>query len=310
MKKRILACLLTLCLMVGLASAFGLSASAAGNTYAMSAIYRDEAITVELQPGDKVTISNADELKALAAYTNAGGATAYVTFELTADIVLNKGSFAADGTWSEATEENAPAAFTPIGEAGYDGAAFRGIFDGNGYTVSGLYICDASRSFAGLFGHIEGSAKVMDLNLANCYVSGDYYVGGVAGFAQMSAVMPTIDNCSVNGYVYAATKYAGGLVGGATGLSVTNSTNNATVTGGEVAYGFGGIVGVGNGALIGNCLNNGTIGGNVMQSMVGGIVGLISGDLTGAVTNNANSGAVNARSFKGGIVGSGNDTTA
>ena len=63
MKRRILACLLTLCMMLGLVSALGFSAAAAPTTYTMTALYNGGDMTVEPASNDVVTISSAEELK-------------------------------------------------------------------------------------------------------------------------------------------------------------------------------------------------------------------------------------------------------
>ncbi|MBQ8340810.1 MAG: hypothetical protein IJY22_00360, partial [Clostridia bacterium] len=305
MKKRILACLLTLCLMVGLISAFGLSASAEVHTYTVGAIYRDGAVIATPLPGDRVVVSSAEDLHALAAYTNAGGATAHITFLLTGDIVLNDGTFATDGSWNGVGE---PVPFTPIGEEGFDGTPFYGIFDGNGYTVSGLYINAAERGFVGLFGHISGSAVIRNLKVTNSYVVGDYYVGGIVGLAKMNAAIPVVNNCSFEGYVRGEGQHIGGIMGGSYGSTIVNCTNNGTVTGGTVAYGMGGILGFGKHGTatvqVIHCLITGSVGTGGYHTNIGGIVGYTEG----TVSNCVNVGQISNVNRFGAILGIANDT--
>ena len=289
--KKILACLLTLCVMLGLVSALGLTASAESTTYTMTAVYNNGDYTAVLQPGDRVTISSATELGYLADYTNAGNETAHVTFVLTADIVLN------------ADHVVDPTPFTPIGTGSFDGTPFRGIFDGNGYAISGLYVNDAEADCVGLFGHIAGCAVIRDLTVKNASVTGNCYVGGIVGLAQTNAATPVIDRCVFEGTV---TGYArvGGIVGGAYGCVITNTLTSGAVNGTYGAFGIGGIMGSSFGAIeIVNCMNTASVGYNEYLSCVGGIVGSLENAETGIVSNCASTGIVSASSNAGGIVG-------
>ena len=133
---------------------------------------------------------------------------------LTSDISLNDTSDYAG--WSEVGPEYD---WRPIGVA----AAFGGVFDGNGHTISGLYInadmeddntADARKN-GGLFAQIFGGT-VKNLNLTEVYieVSGDALdTGAIAG----SASKAEISDCTVDGLVIGYEGYTGGLVGNASG---------------------------------------------------------------------------------------------
>ena len=61
---------------------------------------------------------------------------------------------------------------------------FCGIFDGNGFTISGMYINQPKKSNVGLFGLAgtqSSSATVKNLNVVNAFVTGDTNVGGLVG---------------------------------------------------------------------------------------------------------------------------------
>ena len=64
---------------------------------------------------------------------------------------------------------------------------FIGTFDGNGHTISGLYINDASMDCAALFGRttvsqsILSQAYIHDLGLKDSYFSGNNWVAGICG---------------------------------------------------------------------------------------------------------------------------------
>lgn len=63
--------------------------------------------------------------------------------------------------------------------------AFKGTFDGNGYTVTGLYISDpdgSRKKYVGLFGVLNG-AVIRNLNVTGAYVKGYDHVGLLCGMA-------------------------------------------------------------------------------------------------------------------------------
>ena len=64
---------------------------------------------------------------------------------------------------------------------------FRGIYDGNGHTISNLTIDRPSTEFIGLFG-VTTEATIKDLGLLNVNVTGTNDVGGLVGFNYASSV--------------------------------------------------------------------------------------------------------------------------
>jgi len=58
---------------------------------------------------------------------------------------------------------------------------FTGTFDGNGHTISNLFINRGDDSRIGLFGSVGVSGSILNLGLVNVNVRGIYYVGGLAG---------------------------------------------------------------------------------------------------------------------------------
>ncbi|MBE6553770.1 MAG: hypothetical protein E7666_05445 [Ruminococcaceae bacterium] len=91
------------------------------------------------------------------------------TFNLTEDLTFNEGTtFNADGTWSGKAPVNGWGVIND----------FYGTFNGNGHTISGLYLPDGLRlsediRYVGLFGRVCGLTKVYDLNLTNGFLSVD-----------------------------------------------------------------------------------------------------------------------------------------
>ncbi len=85
--------------------------------------------------------------------------------------------------------------------------SFTGTFDGQNFTISGLFIDRPNQSNIGLFGVIDDGATVENFTLSNADITGDWYVGAVAG-----GLVGHLENVhasgTVNGY-----RTSGGLVG-------------------------------------------------------------------------------------------------
>ena len=198
---------------------------------------------------------------------------------LTSDIVINSGTFDADGRYTPAAGETV-SRMNPIGS---ETQPYTGTFDGGGYTIRGL--CVSKRSYyngesysesnhAGLFGKLSG-ATVKNLTVTG-YVDGRFYVGGIAGYADDTTKLLNCRNeCIVvsgqSTYPYVSDpesviRYAGGIVGYNAG-SVTACCNAGTVTGIDSV---GGITGGGPGT-VSDCYNVGTV--TASGQNAGGIAG-------------------------------------
>ena len=121
----------------------------------------------QLNDDDYYEINNAGNLFWVAQQVNEGGeAGRYLNAILKQDIDL----------------EGRP--WTPIGTTGgTTSQSFRGIFDGNGKTIRGLYV-DAQRSALGFFGEVR-KGVVKDFTIyGDVFLNGKYnYIGGVIGSA-------------------------------------------------------------------------------------------------------------------------------
>ena len=234
-------------------------------------------------------IATAEELREFAKLVNGGKTTANAI--LTADIDLNPGfTFKEDGSYSGPDEEE-PHQWTPIGNSINQ---YIGTFDGNGHTISGLYI-DSNADGQGLFGYVSGSGTVQNLSVSGSVsVSGNRYVGGVVGLN-----LGTVINCAFSGSV-SGSDHVGGVVGynGDIG-SVKNCYNIGKVTGSAASSNVGGVVGYndeGPAGRVENCYNTGEVSGG---EEVGGVVG----DNRGSVKNSYNTGKVSGPDSVGGVVG-------
>lgn len=83
---------------------------------------------------------------------------------------------------------------------------FAGIFEGNGHTISGLYV--KAVSYAGFFSELGKGAIVRNLGIKDSYFEG-FYVGSIAGLAQERTLFVNVFSEAT-----VATKYyGGGIVG-------------------------------------------------------------------------------------------------
>jgi hypothetical protein len=225
----------------------------------------------------------------------------------------------------------------------FDGVpSFGGIFDGNGYTISGVTINSAG-SDLGLFRYVEKSGTVKNLNVRGTVtptgteeecggiagvnkgkiigctftgtVKGKSTCGGIAGLNEESGL---IANCTSEGMVQAS-HYAGGIAGQSDG-SIIHCTNNASVNTNEYdtsidlesldiddIYSAGQTADIADiGGITG--YSDGSVqdcvnNGNIGYPHVGYNIGGIAGRQIGYISSCVNYGTVNGRKDIGGIAG-------
>lgn len=149
--------------------------------------------------------------------------------------------------------------------------SFQGVFLGQGHGVSHLYINRPTEDRVGLFEAPNG--PISDLWLSSADVTGQNYVGILAGVAHYP-----IDRCSTSGKVHGhigsiGTAFAGGLVGHSDSM-ISRSSSSAQV---------------------------------VAQSAMGGLAGLM--DAGGSVIASYTTGSVDGTTGTGGLVGLGYQIT-
>ncbi|PTN32862.1 GLUG motif-containing protein [Desulfonatronum sp. SC1] len=179
-----------------------------------------------------------------------------------------------------------------VGEGWEPISTFTGNFDGDGHTISGLFINRPGADLLGLFGATEG-ATIKNLGLTNVAITGQNLVGGLAGSSSDGV---TLSNCYSTGTV-SGNNGVGGLVGGnivaVTPGTITSSYSTAAINGNESV---GGLVGMNSGAV-----TNSYATGNVTGTdEVGGLVGLNS---AGPVISSYSTGTVTGTTNVGGLVG-------
>ena len=251
-------------------------------------------------------IKTAEELKLIADKVNSGD-TAYASacYIMVNDIALNDVSNVDD--WATEAPANE---WTPIGNSTYP---FTGTFDGNGYTISGLYINrpkennDANK-FLGVFGYASDSSLISNTTIDKSYIKGFSLIGAIVGQTQGS-----IKNCNNYSNLYGNYWVSGicGLVktnGSKTSPIVENCTNyGAVITNEGFASGITTVISVDTPIEVKNCVNYGNILGNAANGVGYGNGGIVSHANTAKcnvlLENCINYGNVSGAPLMGGISG-------
>lgn len=257
----------------------------------------DHIITLEKptkgtgSPEDPYKIEIVGHLYWFADYVNNGNSDACA--ELTTNIYINRDVLTVNGDLNDLP--NIPAnEWIPINN-------FSGTFDGQGYTIHGLYLSDTSDGnssdpggyyYTGMFRDVSGTVK--NLKLEDSYVAGEFtksgeitnkcnsVIGGICGVARAGA---TVSDCSFDGSLSAVTAQrtnlllAGGICGYNMGQlencsfdgTLTAANNSSRVEVAILSCG-GGICGTNTGTVK-DCTNRGTIKGEGYNPVAGGICG-------------------------------------
>ncbi len=160
--------------------------------------------------------------------------------------------------------------------------------EGNGHTLSNLFINRPNRHWAALLANVRYGYSVKNVNLSNVDITGSSQSGSLVGYNAGS-----IEGSKASGKVVGVSSKAGGLVGTNTG-SISRSSAAVTVT--VDHNGGGGLVGENqNGAVI------------VASYATGDVNAPTSGGLAGynfsTITSSYATGDVTGRSRTGGLVG-------
>ncbi|HEV3271082.1 MAG TPA: filamentous hemagglutinin N-terminal domain-containing protein [Candidatus Methylacidiphilales bacterium] len=167
---------------------------------------------------------------------------------------------------------NLGAGFVPIGG---NEEGFNGTFNGQGYTINGLFINMPSSSFVGLFGGLNYGGTVENVGVSNVVVYGSFEVGGLVGGSN-----GLITDSYSTGVVTAGNSgsFVGGLVGGSSG-TISNAFSTAVVSGNNYV---GGLVGANGGGIINDSYSAGPV--VALGSENYNVGGLLGGNL-GTVNN-------------------------
>ncbi len=183
--------------------------------------------------------------------------------------------------------------WNPIG-GGDGGAYFKGDFDGNGHTISGLYINSTTVQYAGLFGRLMfGVCCVHDLTLKDVSINAPNATaaGAVAGFVDSYKKSPTIKNCMVESGTIKGKESVGGIAGKTSSgqlLSATEEGAPILIDSGYISV----IQNCGNKATVTATTNAGGLSGSgpvwIESSYnTGTVTGATGGQITGSLSANS-----------------------
>ena len=219
----------------------------------------------------------------------------------------------------KAVEKNPGAHYVLIADIDLEGSVenlwhpigkFTGTFDGNGHTISGLYMNAKSPGPAdqglGLFSYLGSGGTIKNLTVEGEIHPGqgegkyDPSVGSVVGKCDGGKIINCTSGVNITGHTE---KTVGGIVAGADGKGTIENcrytgTINITINSANT-MGMGGIVGMASDCTVKNCENAGTVKSNIHT---GGVVG--RSDDGAEVLNCRNSGHVESSGgASGGVVG-------
>ena len=229
-----------------------------------------------------------------------GGATAYATafpnaasgmgcpstcigYELTVNIDLDTDGDGNIGSDTGDAYNNAGAGWVPIG--GFPTAErYTAVFNGNGHTITNLFINRGSNTLpTGLFTFVGAGARVESLGITAANVTGNNYVGALAGY-NVGEIVAVYTAGSVTA---SAGSYAGGLVGQQTASGTIHSSySTASVTGEANVGGLVGQAAAGTGASITNSYSTGTVtrSGTGSATTIGGLIGAVAMGFTASAS--------------------------
>ena len=189
---------------------------------------------------------------------------------------------------------------------------FAGNFDGNGFTISGLYSRNAEyyedlSEPVGLFGSINGGSDEKPVVIKNIKLKDNYFVaewrgGAVVGHIKKDSRV-LLDSIDVDMTLSGSYRIGGivGVVGGSAELTLSNSSKKGKVDG---SYNVGGLVGDVWGdarATIFNSFVDGEV--SAGNSAVGSIIGYVNTDADVLVRQVYAQGLVRGFSYMGGLAG-------
>lgn len=181
-------------------------------------------------------IANAGQLYWFSCIVNQVSKSCYYNAKLINDIVFNDSIFDGNGDLMANTENLRE--WQPIGKryetinTREDDATYRGVFDGQGHFIKGLYfnkptVYDDNKkeeSGVGLFGYIK-NGHIKNVSLVDCYFNCEDNVGGIACYAPQTRV----ESCTVSGVISTTGGNAGGIVCKNSKGFITDCQNHATI---------------------------------------------------------------------------------
>ena len=258
----------------------------------VSTLEQLNAIRYDLDGDGTPTVAGmAEYTTAFGTVTCMGGCTGY---ELMSNLDFATSRWGEGASGGDAVDEG----WESIGDNSTNSSdsRFTAIFEGNGHTISNLFIDRSSTGYVGLFGYVRGStAGLRNIGLLEVKVTGDDYVGGLVGCIFDGTVSGSYATGSVTG-----DDYLGGLVGSIFDGTVSGSYATGSVTGENLV---GGLVGYSSSGMVSGSYATGSVTG---KRRVGG---LVATNWDSTVSNSYATGVVTGIINVGGLVGSNWDST-
>ena len=244
-------------------------------------------------------IGNYAQLVKFAALVNGGQKS--ICAVLTADI--NTGNnFIIDGSGNLTNTPDKH--WIPIGNFSNQ---YTGTFDGQGHTITGLYVNDNSIQYVGLSGYLGEGGIIRNVGVKTShFYNGKQFgcVGGVCGYSNKG----TIENCYNEGEFSGTgtNNFVGGVCGSNSG-PIKNCYNAGILSGTGTSSNIGGVCGSNSRGTIENCYNEGELSRTGTNSNVGGVCG----NNSGTIENCYNAGTVwtDNNANIGGVCGKNSDNT-
>lgn len=241
-----------------------------------------------ISSGKTYSISTAEEFLLFEEMNNK---CSRATIILTNDITIHNGIFTVDN--NQKPLYNGSFVLPESVDAVDD---FDGTFDGQGHTISGLYVSDEG-DYTGLVGVLDGTIK--NITIENSLFIGNYSVGSICGVGSSG----TVEKCFSEAIVIGIDTYAdsvGGIAGWFDGTMKDCCFSGKVIV--PDGYGsVGGVVGMGFGGYE-NCINKGEVYGYRADN-IGGFVGWIEGSAMGCANTGKVYGKRSAGSFAGYVTG-------
>lgn len=200
-------------------------------------------------------------------------------YVLTNDIQLNDETFSLDGTISGG--DGIVYEWYSIGGDNQDTTityAFRGNFDGQGYSISGLYQNSQNEFRCGFFRQIFGNREIKNINIENSYIysgtnaSNTAWGAGIIG-KYSGGTTSLVKNCHFNGYVGSVGNIVGGIIGQSSYVKIEECSFQGKMDGNNYTSG---ITANADHTIITNCKVDAEINGGAEQTA--GIVALLQID--------------------------------
>ena len=173
------------------------------------------------------TLTTADQLVGFQELRAINTSFEGVTIKLGCDVIFNKGTL---------EEIKSKAAENYVWKDLHSNYFFRGTFDGQGHTVSGIYMQLTTAAYSSMFGSAAGKATIKDLNLVNSYFGAPNKTAGKAVLAGLISKITedgsdiTVSNVNIiasiteSGQKFNSAAGFVGTIGGAATVSIENST--------------------------------------------------------------------------------------